>query len=116
MAAKALELRQKLVGFCNGVVAPRPARDTASVVDGNEVQGKPKTPFERMKDFSNTCAVGKIVGTTYGELSAVPKSLVGEKTDDTKHEVRRVHTPMQNIFLELTVQCRMWRYCFLRNQ
>ena len=37
--------------FCNGVVAPRPARDTASVIDGNGVQGKPKTPFERMKVF-----------------------------------------------------------------
>ena len=69
-----------------------------------------------MKDFSNTCAVEKIFGTTCGELPAVPKSLVGENKDDTKHEVRRVHTPTQNIFLELTVQCRMWRYCFLRNQ
>ena len=58
----------------------------------------------------------KIFGTTYGELPAVPKSLVGENKDDTKHEVRRVHTPMQNIFLKLTVQCRLWRYCFLRKQ
>ena len=115
MEAKALELLRQLVGFCNGVVAPRPARDTASVVDGNGVQGKPKTPFERVKDLSNTCAVEKIFGTTYGELPAVPKSLV-ENKDDTKHEVRRVHTLMQNLFLELTVQCRMWRYCFLRNQ
>ena len=94
----------------------RQARDTASVVDGNGVQGKPKTPFERVKDFSDTCAVENILGTTYGELPAVPKSLVGEHKDDTKHGVRRVHTPMQNLFLELTVQCRMWRYCFLRNQ
>eukprot|EP00904_Undaria_pinnatifida_P011900 jgi/Undpi1/7840/HiC_scaffold_23.g10312.m1 len=85
--AKALELLRQLVGFCNGVVAPRPARDTASVVDGNGVQGKPKTPFERVKDFSNTCAVEKIFGTTCGELPAVPKSLVGENKDDTKHEI-----------------------------
>ena len=114
MEAKALELLRQLVGFCNGVVAPRPARDTASVVDGNGVQGKPKTPFERVKDFSNMCAVEKIFGTTCGELPAVPKSLVGENKDDTKHEVRRVHTPMQNLFLELTV--KMWIYCFLRKQ
>ena len=84
------------------------------MVDGNGVQGKPKTPFERVKDFSNMCAVEKIFGTTCGELPAVPKSLVGENKDDTKHEVRRVHTPMQNLFLELTV--RMWIYCFLRKQ
>ena len=60
-----------------------------------------RTPLEihQQKDFSNTCAVEKIFGTTYGELPAVPKSLVGENKDDTKHEVRRVHTPIQNIFL-----------------
>ena len=86
------------------------------MVDRNGVQRKPKTPFERMKDLSNTCALEKIFGTTYGELPAVPKSLVGENKDDTKHEVRRVHTSMQNLFVELTVQCRMWRYCVLRNQ
>ena len=57
---------------------------------------------------------GENFGTTYGELPAVPKSLVGENKDDTKHEVRRVHTPMQNLFLELTV--KMWIYCFLRKQ
>ena len=84
------------------------------MVDGNGVQGEPKTPFERVKDFSNTCAVEEIFRTTYGELPAVPKSLVGENKDDTKHEVRRVHTPMQNLFLELTV--KMWIYCFLRKQ
>ena len=84
------------------------------MVDGNGVQGKPKTPFERVKDFSNTCAVEKFFGTTCGELPAVPKSLVGENKDDTKHEVRRVYTPTQNLFSELTV--RMWIYCFLRKQ
>ena len=67
-----------------------------------------------MKDFWNTCAVEKIFGMTYAELPAVPKSLVGESKDDTKDEVRRVHTPMQNLFSELTV--RMWIYCFLRKQ
>ena len=69
-----------------------------------------------MKDSSNTCVVEEILGTTHGELPAVPKSLVGENKYDTKHEVRRVHTSMQNLFVELTVQCRMWRYSFLRNQ
>ena len=48
------------------------------MVDGNGVQGEPKTPFERVKDFSNTCAVEEIFRTTYGELPAAPKSLVGE--------------------------------------
>ena len=84
------------------------------MVDGNGVQGEPKTPFERVKDFSNTCVVEEILGTTHGELPAVPKSLVGENKYDTKHEVRRVHTPMQNLFLELIL--RMWIYCFLRKQ
>ena len=89
------------------MVAPRPARDTASVVDGNGVQGKPKTPFKRVKDFSNTCAVEKNFGTTCGELLAVPKSLVGENNDDTKRGAEgshfnaesflRAHSAMQNV-------------------
>ena len=29
---------------------------------------------------------GENFGTTYGELPAVPKSLVGENNDDTKHD------------------------------
>ena len=42
--------------------------------------------------------------------SSAKKSLVGENKDDTKHEVRRVHTPMQNLFLELTVKMWIYRY------
>ena len=89
------------------MVAPRPARDTASVVDGNGVQGKPKTPFEGVKDFSNTCAVEKMFGTTYGELPAVPVSCGREQR---RHEARgaegshynaesflRAHSAMQNV-------------------
>ena len=89
------------------MAAPRPARDTASVVEGNGIQGKPKSPFERVKDFSNTCAVEKFFGTTYGELSAVPVSCGREQR---RHEARgaegshfnaesfrRAHSAMQNV-------------------
>ena len=71
------------------MVAPRPARDTASVVDGNGVQGKPKTPFERVKDFSNTCAVEKIFGTTCGELPrAASSAKVSCGREQRRHEAR----------------------------
>ena len=65
-----------------------------------------------MKDISNTCAVEKIFGTTYGELPAVPKSLVGENKDDRSTRCGGFTLQCRIFFLKLAVQCRLWRYCF----
>lgn len=100
--ARAISLLAKLVTFCNGVIEPRPARGNASVVDEKGVPGKPKTPFERMKDFAHTCTMKAIFGTDGVELPAPPRHLAGKGKHDMEEEVCLPQT-LEGLFCILKV-------------